>query len=268
MKSCMVTCSFLAALMLLWVAPVLAEDGAAAGQVQPAQAVKAGALSAEEIMRRMDKNMSGYADQYMKVKLTVYSKELGDREVFFEVWQKGGDKRLIHFLQPGNMRDMKVLIQDHDHMYVYLPSQKRVRRTAANNMKQGFAGSDFTNEDMATASYADDYAGTLAKEDAEAYYIKAVPRPTVKSDYEYLELKVRKDNFNLVQILFFKGGKAVKAMRNTDLITWPNGETRAKKVVMEDLLTGHRSQLDLDEFKTNQGYDENMFTSRYLQWGR
>ncbi len=224
-------------------------------------------LSAEEILKKVDYEINKYADQYMKIKLMVKSKELGKREKIFEMYQKGDEKRLIRFLSPGDVKGMAVLITGPKKLYVYLPKMHKVRKVAANNLNQNFAGSDFTQNDMSQTNYSRDFVPTLEKEDADYYYLKCVPKPGTEFDYSYARFKIGKKDWTIWEITYYKGDEPVRRMSNREMTDY-NGLKRVRYVEMKNLRTGHTSVLEILEFKANMGLKDSMFTTRYLQWGR
>ena len=247
----------------------LAEDPApAAPEAKPAAAPAAKKLTATEILAKADKTVAGFDDQYMKIRLTVSGEKSGEREKLFEIYQKGTKKRLIHFLAPGDVKGMAVLVKDPTHVYAYLPRMKKVRRVATHNMSQSFAGSDFTSDDMAVASYAEAYSATLTKEDDKYYYIKGVPNPDTATDFDYLTFKVGKDpRFLIWEIGYYKGDEMVRRFTMEDPTNFDGKDAfRFKRVTMKNMRTNHESIMDIMEFKVNQGLKNKMFTERYMQW--
>ena len=59
----------------------------------------------------------------------------------------------------------------------------------------------------------------------------------------------------------------VKTFHNTDLVDW-GGVPRARKVVVADPRTGHRTEMELQAFKVNQGLGDDFFSLRLLPQGR
>jgi outer membrane lipoprotein-sorting protein len=231
-------------------------------------AAAAPAIDPVEILKKADKLIAGMDDSYMKVHLTTHSKEIGDRETTFEVYQKGTEKRLIRFLAPGEVKGQAVLIQSRDHMYVYLPDNKRIRRVAAHNMNQSFGGSDFTNDDMAQASYAADYIATMEKEDENFWWLHCSPRPGLKTDYTHVVIKVEKSTYVTAEIAYYKGGEKVRLLTCGDAKKFPGTDWRPTNLKLENLQINHSTTFEVLDYKINQGYKDDMFTERYLQWAK
>src|SRR5688500_19079610 len=69
-----------------------------------------------------------------------------------------GDKRLILFDEPGDVRGTAVLTHSHadgsDDQWIFLPAIKRVKRVAGNSRTGPFMGSEFAYEDLASQELA------------------------------------------------------------------------------------------------------------------
>src|SRR5688572_9234364 len=80
-----------------------------------------------------------------------------------------GDRLLIHFTHPGDIRGTGFLVWEHperdDERFLYLPSLGRVRRIAGSEAQESFVGSDFTYEDIGGREF-DEYSYAL--EDGKA----------------------------------------------------------------------------------------------------
>ncbi|HPX66322.1 MAG TPA: outer membrane lipoprotein-sorting protein, partial [Anaerolineaceae bacterium] len=109
------------------------------------------AETAAEILVKMDKTVNGFDDQFMDNTMTIINIDGSKKSYRFSILQKG-EKRLIRF-STGEMKGMANLIEGAGRVYAYLPGQKKVRRVSAHNMQQSFAGSDFSNDDMAFTSW-------------------------------------------------------------------------------------------------------------------
>ena len=63
-----------------------------------------------------------------------------------------GDRRLIRFTYPNDIRGTSFLVWEHpsaeDERFLFLPALGRVRRIAGSETQDSFVGSDFTYEDI------------------------------------------------------------------------------------------------------------------------
>jgi outer membrane lipoprotein-sorting protein len=227
----------------------------------------AAAQDARQILERMEKTINGFDDQTMEVAMTVVDVDGSRKSYEFTIWQKGDTRRLIRFTS-GEMKGMATLVEDRNRVHVYLPGFKKVRRVAANNMKQSFAGSDFSTNDMASASWTAIWDAAIEREDPGYWYLRCTPRPGVDSEYAKAIVKVEKRRYLQMGVEYFdEAGTRVKVFDNREVRTF-HGVDRASEVSLTDARTGHRTELRVKEFTVNQGLPESMFTVRELEWGK
>jgi len=220
----------------------------------------------EEILTKMEATINGFQDQQMDVTMTIVDTDGSRKSYDNMIYQKGDVKRYIIFTS-GENKGMATLIEDPSHIYVYLPGFKKVRRVAAHNMNQTFAGSDFSNEDMAMVSWTKTYDVKLEKEDPDYWYLLATPKAGLESQYSKVIIKIDKKTYIQMMCEYFnKAGEKVKVFTMADIKDY-NGVKRASKVVLADPRTKHSTELLIKDFKVNQGLKDDMFTVRQLQWG-
>jgi len=224
------------------------------------------ALDATTILASMDKVTSGYADQEMDVDLIIIDVD-GSRKTYgMNVRQKGSKKRLVRFTS-GETKGMSTLI-DGDRMNVYMPGFKKIRRIAQHNMQQAFAGSDFSNEDMALIEWTEWFDVTLVGQDDTTWTLKGTKKPGKKLAYDHVLITVKKDGFFQRGVDYFDAeGKKVKEFRGEEMSDW-QGTKRFKVLIMRDPRTGHQTEMHLRSFKVDQGLTDDDFTKRQLRWGR
>ena len=222
----------------------------------------------DEILAKADKLSNGWDDQYMKSMMTITDIDGSKKSYVFSIAQKG-EKRLVRF-ESGELKGMATLIISRDNVYAYLPGFKKVRRVAAHNMNQSFAGSDFSNDDMAFTSWTNSYVAKIDHETAESWYLSCLPRPGgVKPPHFKAIARIDKKNYQLMGYEFFdEDNQKVKTFDNSDLVDWGGGKFRTKVIEVTDNRTGHKTRLDLLEAKFNAGLKDSVFTERELEWGR
>ncbi len=223
-------------------------------------------LSPGEILAKMEAGNNSSADQTLNERLTVVEVD-GTRRVYEFTFQQKGGKRLVQFTS-GESKGMSVLVEDRDTVYVYLPGFRKVRRVATSAMNQPVVGSDLSNEDMATTSWAQLYDVSLDREDDTSWWLALVPKRGVVTSYGKVVHRVDKSHFMQNETHWFNAsGTEVKTLiasqpTNTD------GVYRYRLAVFSDPRTGHRSELETTSARYNQGLSDDVFTVRQLQWGR
>jgi outer membrane lipoprotein-sorting protein len=238
-----------------------------AGVCAASSTAVAAPLTAAEVMERMEKTINGFADQRMDVTMTVVDLDGSRKSYDFTIWQKGTDRRLVRFTS-GELKGMATLVESRDRVYVYLPGMKKVRRVAASNMSQSFAGSDFSNDDMASVTWVGTWQPTLTGEDDGHWFLDCTPVPGAAAPYARAKLKVQKGSFQQVGVEYFDAsGRKVKVFDNSRIADY-HGVKRSSVVVLSDPRTGHRTELSIRDFRVNQGLADSMFTVRELEWGK
>ena len=121
------------------------------------------AISNFELAQKSDAVMSGYGDAKSEMVMTLINANGQARERTMKslVLEKdGGDKSLMEFLTPADVKGTKFLSYEHadkdDDQWLYLPALKRVKRIASKNKSGSFMGSEFAYEDL-TAFNIDKY---------------------------------------------------------------------------------------------------------------
>lgn len=222
--------------------------------------------SPADVLAKMEATINGFADQKMDMKLTVVDVDGAKKSYELTMFQKG-EKRMIQFTS-GEMKGMATLVEDRSSVHVYLPGFKKVRRVAAHNMNQSLAGSDLTSEDMANVSWAADWNVAIEKQDDAAWWLVLTPKKPDESTYARVVHKVEKKDFTQSESHYFnKAGEEVKRFLNSDLTDF-SGSKRYKNIVVSDPRTGHRTELEVKDFKVNQNLKDDLFTVRQLQWGK
>ncbi len=246
---------------LILIPGLLFAQDAAKKQTTPAK------LTAQEIAEKMDDTISGYDDQSMDVSWDIVDVDGSVKKYGLSVIQKGSKKRLIRFTS-GEVKNMSILIDDRK-MYVYLPGYRKVRRVAAHNMNQRFAGSDFTNDDMAAVRWSDDWDFSITKEDDANWIMRGDAKPGKDLNYHHIYITVGKAENRLQLAEYYnKKDEMVKRYELRDVKTFPGGARGASLVQMSDPRTGHKTILYVHSMEANQGLEDKKFTVRNLQWGR
>lgn len=225
-------------------------------------------LKPEEILKRMDINVSGYDDQYMEVTMRIHDAAGKSKDYDIRMWQKGEKKRMIRFVS-GEVKGMSMLILDRDNAFIYLPGYKKVRRVATHGMSQTFAGSTFTNDDMAATTWADIWDAKLIREDETMYVLECTPKAGKNVEYAKAIVYVGKEQFSQEKVEYYNAkGELIKLYENAEPKQWTPTMRRHSLVTMTDVRTGHKTELIVKKMEVNKGLEDSIFTTRNLQWGR
>ena len=163
------------------------------------------AMSNLEVAQKSDAVMRGYKDAKAEMVMTLINANGQQRQRTMKsmvLEKKGGDKSLMEFLTPADVKGTKFLSYEHadkdDDQWLYLPALKRVKRIASKNKSGSFMGSEFSYEDL-TAFNIDKYgysgdAKEVTVDGVKMYETTRVPKSR-NSGYTKQVAWVRADNF-------------------------------------------------------------------------
>ena len=215
-------------------------------------------------------------DTTWRGKMDVVDKKGTVRSKKFTMRKLGGlgnSKTLARFTDPPEVRGVGLLSINvggaADRQWLYTPAINRVRRIAAQERRQRFFGTDFTNEDMAER-VLDDFTYKLIGEGEvidgrKTYKIEARPVSPDKSQYAYVYIWVPQRHAVL------RDGRDVRQTRPETA----NSESQQSRKNLRHLgrkaggdehpAEGTKTILTLEDIRFNTGLKEDMFTQQALE---
>lgn len=222
-------------------------------------------MSPEELLKKIDDVIVPKEDEFFTLRFKVMEEGAGEREFEVRIYVKG-EKRLIRFTYPPQVKGMGILSLSHDVMYVYMPGYKKVRRIASHVRNQTFLGTDFTYDDISIPTYGKDYEPLEAGEEGSFYWVSLKPRPGSEKEYGMLKLFADKETFVVHRIEYYdKSGKLFKVEKRGNFKrsgnSWLVGEIR-----MENLING-RVQIGTSSDAGTGNLPDDLFTTSALLRG-
>ncbi len=176
----------------------------------------ASAATGAEVLASLDQKANASKDFTADVMAVTTAPGKGDKKMEFSL-RTAGEKRLVVFKAPGDVKDTRVLVLNRTQMYVYLPQYNKIRRVASHVSDQGFMGTAFSDADMSTSHFGAVYSSELKSETDSAYVLKLSRKPEEASPYASLEMTVRKDLGLPSEIRYFSDkGQHVKTELRDD----------------------------------------------------
>lgn len=185
----------------------------------------------------------------------------------------GNSKTLARFTDPPEVRGVGLLSINEggaaDRQWLYTPAIQRVRRIAAQERRQRFIGTDFTNEDMAER-VLDDFTYKLIGEGEivdgrKTWKIEARPVSPDKSQYAYIYIWTPQDvPYNVLAEMYDKQGQKQRILKASSLEKI-SGIWVARRVEMSTPADGTKTILTLEDVRFNTGLKEDMFTQQALE---
>ncbi len=217
-----------------------------------------------EILAKVDATLTNVEDQMYDGEMTLIRDGKTAKTLKFTVKLKGLKMQLVKFTAPGDVRGMTVLTTDKGHMYVYLPSYKRVRRVAAHVRNQGFMGTDISPEDMGAASLSRGWNAHLDSEDEEKWVLTLKPKPEKQTTYRKLRITVLKKYGGVSQLEYFNAqDKVVKMQTRKEWKTF-GPVTLPTHFTVKDLHTGSKTIMRFSSCKVNTGIPTSAFQKRAI----
>ena len=145
------------------------------------------AISHAEVAKKNDKTMSGFEDSKSTMTMTLINAKGQTRIRTIRsksLELDGGDKSLMEFLSPADVKGTKFLNYEHaqkdDDQWLYLPALKRVKRISSKNKSGAFMGSEFSYEDVSSFNidkydYKQEDAKTSILQGKEVYVVERTP---------------------------------------------------------------------------------------------
>lgn len=180
----------------------------------------------------------------------------------YTIHSKGSDNALMEITFPKRDTGKKILLKG-DNLWMYMPNVSRPIRLTRS---QSFMSSTFSNEDMASTSWASDYDAVITE--VKGKLIKLVMTAKRRDvAYARIEMWVEDENKIPVEAVYYGlSGKAIKKMTFSNVKEMA-GRSRPVDMRMEDLLEeGAYTDVKMGYIKELQSLPEHMFDQ--TQMGR
>jgi hypothetical protein len=190
---------------------------------------------------------------------------------------KSGDRTLVRFLSPGDIKGTGLLVWEHpraeDERFLYLPALGRVRRIAGDEKQESFVGSDLSYEEIGGRDITE-YTYAFAERDAAwkapdgrsypAWQLESRAKDT-QTKYPRAVSIVLKDNFVMVASEVFNRRNEREKQYQVRRLERVDGIWTAMDVVMTNELQKTRTELEVTSAKYNVGLRESDFSRRVLE---
>lgn len=225
------------------------------------------AVDANKILAQVDKRAAVFDDQRYVATMEILKGGQLRKTLRFTSVMKGLDQQLIEFEAPGDVAGMKVLMEDADTLYIYMPEFKKVRRVAAHVQSQGFLGSEFTYEDMTQVELSPFFNAALGGKKGNETTLVLTPKQGREPTYPRLEIIIDATKGGVTKIRYFDtSGAQVREQQRTE---WKNigGHNVPTKITMLNLKTGDSTVITMSDIVVDQGVSESTFSRRELLRG-
>jgi len=233
------------------------------------------AISNHQLAQKSDTVISGYQDASSQMHMTLINANGQKRERLMKMIvleKEGGDKSLMEFLSPADVKGTKFLSYEHvtkdDDQWLYLPALKRVKRIASKNKSGAFMGSEFSYEDL--SSYNVDkytYVGDAQEVKLnEKKMYKGESQPVSKnSGYTKQVFWVDAQNFLIVKMDYYDRKKELLKTARYEDYKKISGVWRIGKITMSNHQNDKQTILIWKDETIKNGLKEKDFHKRVLK---
>ncbi len=239
-------------------------------------------ISADEIMKKSLETGKFKALEMISVFKTIDQQgreKIGKVRILSNLSEKGKlDKRRVSIIVPSEMKGTNILIFDYtdkpDEMWVYMPAIKKPRQIVNNKMTKSFMGSEFTIGDMSVPGVNDFNFKLLRSEEVDGidcWMIECIPaNKKVQSRINYSKeiLYIDKSNYLTRKGEFFDiKGKLIKilSVSNIKKIDPSTNTFMALHMAIENVQTGRKSEINMEDINIHPQIDEDLFTVESLE---
>ncbi|MFQ6618461.1 MAG: outer membrane lipoprotein-sorting protein [Fidelibacterota bacterium] len=222
-------------------------------------------LTGDEIMKRVERTLTAPSDQVLVEKLTLVEADGTQKSREIKLFQKGKEKRLIVFTSPKEIEGVSFLSISSERMYLYMPAFRKVRRIASAVKNENFMGTDFSYEDLSETEFSKKYSIKLLNSNSDNYILELVPEKDSDVSYSRLIMTVDRISYYYRKTEFYdKRGRLKKVMTADDIVK-KDGYWIAKKIVMKNVISEHRTEMELISVKYDTGLSDDLFSIRNLK---
>jgi len=224
-----------------------------------------GAADPVQILQEVEDSLNAPIDREATLKMQLIDKAGNIKNRELTILQKGPEKRLIRFNAPADVKGVGFLVLEDDLMYLYMPAFAKVRRIASHVKNENFMGTDFTYDDMSQSDYVEDYTPVLKDETDQHYVLDLTPKPESEIEYSKLIMWANKQTMLPDTVEFYDRSKRLlKTMIQTETKRI-DGYWTPNHIEMTDVQDKHKTIMELENVKHDQGVSDKKFTQRYLK---
>lgn len=221
------------------------------------------AETAPEVLKKVESKQNEAKDAEIVVKITTIEKDGTKKTKEGIIYQKGEDKRVFKFTSPADISGLSVLSTGKDTRFIYLPEFKKVRRIAGHVKNQSFGGTDFTNDEISSTKYSDDYDAVDLKENGEVKVLTLKKKPSSDREFDKIIAEINSD-YIIKKAEMYKGEKLQKVLTVSN-INKHGKYIIGEKMEMKDVIKNHSTEMEMVKIEFDKGLSDDIFTERFLK---
>ena len=220
------------------------------------------------VLSSIDDAANRFRDSLGRFTATTAEAGKSDRVMEFSAHTLG-QKRMVEFFQPADMKGTKVLVIGPQQMYIYLPAYNKVRRIASHLTQQGSMGTTLSEADMATTHYGKVYEAEIKTEDENSWTLLCTAKAGVEAPYGKIEMTVSRAGSQISRLRYYNAdGTHLKTEIRSDYSC--NGDIcQPMTLTMTDHTRNEMATTIVQtKWEIDTGVSEDSFSKRQLQRGR
>lgn len=223
--------------------------------------------SADEILKRVDKNMSS-ENRVFESSMTIHGRR-ASRTMTSRTYSVGDKQSFTEYLTPAREQGTKMLKLENQ-LWIYSPSTDRTIQISGHMLRQSVMGSDLSYEDMMDDRKLTDIyeAKVIGEEDIDGRktYILELTAKIADVSYHLRKMWIDTERFiPLKEELYAKSGQLLKRTILSE-VKQVDGRWFPTKIVFKDMLKqGDGTEFIMTSIKFNQQIPEHIFTKAALK---
>jgi len=234
------------------------------------------AMSHYDVAKKSDDIMSSFEDAKSSMSMILINANGQQRVRTMKsksLELDGGDKSLMEFLSPADVKGTKFLNYEHakrdDDQWLYLPALKRVKRISSKNKSGAFMGSEFSYEDVSSFNidkydYKKEEASTKQLEGQEVYVVERFPNYKY-SGYTKQISYINTKTFLTTQVDYYDRKKSLLKSAYFTKYNRIDGIFRNAKIHMKNFQNSKESILTWKDETIKNGLSNKDFHKRVLK---
>jgi outer membrane lipoprotein-sorting protein len=231
----------------------------------------ASAQTGEEILRKMDENMT-FDTRMGEVTMTIHDGNGNPDKKKLQIWGQGFDKSYSTFLEPSRDKGTRFLKLG-ENLYMVLPRSSKVVKIVGHMLRQGMMDSDFSFEDMmeSRALFTDYNVEIMGDEDVEGNpcWIIELTEKEPGTTYPKRRLWIEKKSFVALRSeRYAKSGALLKTMEQSRIQQFGNRYYPLRTVMRDVLKKKTHTVIEMDKLSFDVELPPKIFSRRALMKSR
>jgi outer membrane lipoprotein-sorting protein len=214
------------------------------------------AIEPAEIVATMERKM--YPDSKTAMTLESSYGGIDEKYAMTSFARDNNQKIIVRFSAPATMVGSDLLMLDRN-VWLFDPKSGREMKIPSN---QSFGGTGFSYGDVLRLNFSDNYAATIASEDASAWTLDLAAKER-DAPYNRITLVVAKDFTPVSGKCFTRSGELVKEMKYSGIADAGGGKKPLVITVTSPLDPKDKSVLTIAK-ETPKSYPANIFNKKNL----